>query len=109
MDNLFNPFTILTVSLIGLLVAFLRYSIKAIHRLGAGGYLSQVGRIGKVFSIIIGLVFALITTFRDLFFTEDVLDEEEYAKEGDLTGVYNFRTCKFDNGTDPYGWYEEDL
>jgi len=29
--------------------------------------------------------------------------------EGDLTGVYNFRTHKFDNGTDPYGWYEEDL
>ena len=28
---------------------------------------------------------------------------------GDLIGDYNFRTCKFDNGTDPYGWYEEDL
>ena len=29
--------------------------------------------------------------------------------EGNLTGVYNFRTRKFDNGTDPYGWYEEDM
>ena len=29
--------------------------------------------------------------------------------EGDLTGDYNFRTRKFDNGADPYGWYEEDL
>ena len=28
---------------------------------------------------------------------------------GDITGVYNFRTRKFDNGTDPYGWYEEDM
>ena len=24
-------------------------------------------------------------------------------------GDYNFRTKKFDNGTDPYGWYEDDL
>lgn len=24
-------------------------------------------------------------------------------------GVYNFRTGKMDNGTDPYGWYEEDM
>jgi len=29
--------------------------------------------------------------------------------EGDLVGVFNFRTRKFDNGTDPYGWYEEDV
>ena len=28
---------------------------------------------------------------------------------GDLPGLYNYRTGKFDNGTDPYGWYEEDL
>ena len=109
MDILFNPFLLLTVSLLGLLVVLLRYSIKAIHRLGVSGYLSQLGRIGKVFGIIVGLVFALIATFRDLFVTKDILDEEEYDKEGDLTGVYNFCTRKFDNGTDPYGWYEEDL
>ena len=36
-------------------------------------------------------------------------EEDENAEEGDLTGDYNFRTRKFDNGTDPYGWYEEDL
>ena len=30
-------------------------------------------------------------------------------KEGYLTGVYNFRTRKIDDGMDPYGWYEEDL
>ncbi len=27
----------------------------------------------------------------------------------DLIGDYNFRTSKYDNGTDPYGWYEDDL
>jgi hypothetical protein len=30
-------------------------------------------------------------------------------ENGDLIGDYNFRTGKFDNGTDPYGWYEDDL
>lgn len=35
--------------------------------------------------------------------------EEEDTREGGLTGVYNFRTRKYDNGTDPHGWYEEDL
>ncbi len=34
---------------------------------------------------------------------------QETKKEGYLTGSYNFRTRKFDDGTDPYGWYEEDL
>ncbi len=35
-------------------------------------------------------------------------DDAEYA-EGNLIGDYNFRTRKLDNGTDPYGWYEEDM
>lgn len=34
--------------------------------------------------------------------------EDSFA-EGDLTGVFDFRTHRYDNGTDPYGWYEEDL
>jgi hypothetical protein len=33
----------------------------------------------------------------------------ESEDNGYLTGVYNFRTRKYDDGTDPYGWYEEDL
>ena len=36
-------------------------------------------------------------------------EDDAISEEGDLTGDYNFRTRKFDNGTDPYGWYEEDL
>ena len=30
-------------------------------------------------------------------------DDDEYP-----TGIYNLRTGKFDNGSDPYGWYEDD-
>ena len=36
-------------------------------------------------------------------------DDDADSEGGDLTGDYNFRTRKFDNGTDPYGWYEDDL
>ena len=36
-------------------------------------------------------------------------EDDTNAEGGDLTGDYNFRTRKFDNGTDPYGWYEDDL
>jgi hypothetical protein len=38
-----------------------------------------------------------------------VISEADGSGEVDLTDDYNFRTRKFDNGTDPYGWYEEDL
>ena len=63
MDILFNPFTILTVSLIGLLVVFLRYSIKAIHRLGTSGYLSQLGRIAKAVTGILAKITAGLMGF----------------------------------------------
>ena len=29
--------------------------------------------------------------------------ERDAEDDGDVAGVYNFRTRKFDNGTDPYG------
>jgi hypothetical protein len=109
MDILFNPFTILTVSLVGLPVALLRYSIKAIHGLGVGGCLSQLGRIGRVFGIIVGLVFVLIATFRDLIAASDSPTQDDDTM-GDVFrgGDLNFRTGKFDDGTDPAGWYEND-
>ena len=38
-----------------------------------------------------------------------IREDETDAEDGYLSGDYNFRTRKFDNGTDPYGWYEEDI
>lgn len=32
---------------------------------------------------------------------------QEYGS--DRFGEYNFRTGRFDSGTDPNGWYEEDM
>jgi hypothetical protein len=28
--------------------------------------------------------------------------------ESEVTGEYNYRTGRLDDGTDPYGWYEPD-
>lgn len=36
-------------------------------------------------------------------------EDDSDSEGGNLIGDYNFRTKKFDNGTDPYGWYEDDL
>ena len=79
----FNPYALIVASLRGLLTA-----IKAIVR---------------ATSIIVMGFFGLLAE------STITSNEDENADEGDLTGDYNFRTCKFDNGTDPYGWYEEDL
>jgi len=35
-------------------------------------------------------------------------EQNQIDGDGDLTGVFNFRTRQFDNGTDPHGWYEDD-
>jgi len=108
MDILFNQFTILTVSLIGLLVVFSTYSIKTIHRHGAIGYLSQLGRIGKAIAgALTKLIAGLIAFFAA---SADTSDEEENDVSADAYrgGTLNYRTGKLDDGTDPYGWYEND-
>ena len=110
---LFNQFTILTVSLIGLLVVFSTYSIKAIHRHGAIGYLSQLGRIGKATAgaltkPIAGLIGFLAASADTSDRTMDEQNDQPMQDVG-LIGEYNFRTHKLDAGTDPDGWYEEDM
>ena len=113
MDILFNPFTILTVSLIGLLGALLRYSIKAIHRLGVSGYLFQLGRIAKAVTSTLAKITAGLMGFlaADADTSDEILDEENDQPMQDvgLIGEYNFRTHRLDAGTDPNGWYEEDM
>ncbi len=83
MENQFKPFTVFAAILKGILTG-----AKAIIRATS---LFIVGFIGL-------LAEGVITS-----------EDDTNSEEGDLTGDYNFRTHKFDNGTDPYGWYEEDL
>ena len=79
----FNLYALIVASLRGLLTA-----IKAIVRATSIIIMGFIGLLAE----------STITS-----------EEDENADDGDLTGDYNFRTRKFDNGTDPYGWYEEDL
>ena len=68
-----------------------------------GGILFGAKTIVRVTSL---LVMGFIGLLADaVIIREDKTDTED----GYLTGDYNFRTRKFDNGTDPYGWYEEDI
>ena len=83
MENQFKPFTVFVACIEGILTG-----AKAIIRVMS---LFIVGLIGL-------LAEGAITS-----------EDDANSEEGDLTGDYNFRTRKFDNGTDPYGWYEEDL
>ncbi|WP_029131809.1 hypothetical protein [Sedimenticola selenatireducens] len=113
MNILLNPFLLLTVSLIGLLVALLRYSIKAIRRLGVNGYLFQLGRLAKAVTGSLAKITAGLMGFlaASADTSDEILDEhnDQPMRDVGLIGEYNFRTHKLDAGTDPNGWYEEDM
>ena len=106
MEFQFNPFALFMLCLIGL-IAFSVYRVRTMHRSGITRHLR-----GLLFAVkaIIRAMSKLVISFVGLLAASaDTSEEEDSAEEGDLTGAYNFRTRKFDNGTDPYGWYEEDL
>ena len=63
----------------------------------------------KVGGVTVGLVFALIATFRQLFSAvEDEQQEDRRLHDSDLSGELNHRTGRLDSGLDPYGWYDRD-
>lgn len=66
-------------------------------------------KIFVAFFLLIGGVFSIFLNF--FVSNEDNKDEEDDAlmNGSNLIGEHNFRTRKNDSGTDPYGWYEEDL
>ena len=64
----------------------------------------------KIGGVAVRLVFALIATFRDLFSAADSPTQDDRPiQDCDLIGDYNHRTQRFDSGTDPAGWYEDDM
>ncbi len=63
----------------------------------------------KMGGVAIGLVVALIATFRDLLSAVEVEhDNDRRLHDADMVGEYNHRTGRLDAGTDPYGWYDEE-
>lgn len=67
----------------------------------------RIGRfLLKVGGVAIGLVFALIATFRDLFAAADSQTQDDDTLGSSIRGGdLNFRKGKSDDGTDPAGWY----
>ena len=64
----------------------------------------------KVGGVAVGLIFALLATLRDLFVAADSQTEDDRPiQDCDLIGDYNHRTQRFDSGTDPAGWYEDNM
>ena len=106
MEFQFNQFSLFLVCLVGL-IALSAYCVRTVRRVRIARYLR--GLLFAVKAIIRGMI-KLIMGFVGLLAESAVTSEEDdNAEAGDLTGDYNFRTRKFDNGADPYGWYEEDL
>lgn len=73
----------------------------------------QISATGKLALGISGVVAAfaaaLFNAFRDLLAsTENASEEQRSIQDADLVGDYNFRTQRFDSGTDPAGWYEDE-
>ncbi|MDZ4263000.1 MAG: hypothetical protein U1B30_11810 [Pseudomonadota bacterium] len=106
MDIFFNNIALFITALVAIM-AFFIYSFTVIHRYGALAYFTRLGMVVKRGgSTLAGFAGALVGF---LAASADTSEEDDDTDKGDLTGIYNFRTRKYDNGTDPHGWYEEDL
>jgi hypothetical protein len=64
----------------------------------------------RIFAALKGCIALLLTAVGVLFSTDDDESDDRPLGEGsDRFGEHNFRTGLMDSGTDPDGWYEEDL
>jgi sensor domain CHASE-containing protein len=74
------------------------------HQISATAKLAlSIGGVVAVFAA------ALFNAFRGwLASTENGSEEQRSIQDADLVGDYNFRTQRFDSGTDPAGWYEDE-
>jgi len=86
--------------------AFLAYSVTIIYRLGFTTYLKIISQMGKAIASALtkfaaGVVGLLAVSAK----TGSGTEASANAARG---GILNHRTGKFDDGTDPAGWYEQD-
>jgi hypothetical protein len=66
--------------------------------------LKRILSIIKAGGVFLGAVVGVLAS------TDDSETSDRPQSEGsDMFGDYNFRTGRFDAGTDPDGWYEEDM
>jgi len=105
MDILFSKLTLFTIAIM-MVTAFIIYSVTAIRRIGSVAYFKAVGQLCKGIAKALGaFATALIGLLASSTKTSDANEASENAARG---GVLNYRTGKFDDGTDAAGWYEKD-
>ena len=97
---------ILLVACLIALIAFIVYSVTTIRRLGIVTYHKRIFQAGKAVIIAVG---KLITSLAGvLAASAKTAGSTEATANAARGGVLNHRTGKFDDGTDPAGWYEQD-
>jgi hypothetical protein len=105
MDILFSKLTLFAFAIM-MVTAFIVYSVTAIRRIGSVTYFKAVGQMCKGIAKALGaFATALIGLLASSAKTSDTNEASENAMRG---GVLNYRTGKFDDGTDATGWYEKD-
>ena len=105
MDILFSKLTLFAIAIV-LVTAFIVYSVTAIHRIGSVAYFRGVGQICKsIAKDLSAFATALIGLLASSTKTSDANEASENAARG---GVLDYRTGRFDDGTDAAGWYEKD-
>ena len=86
--------------------AFLAYSVTLIYKLGFETYLKMIVQDGKAIAgALTGFATSLLGLLAVSAKTGNATEASDNAARG---GILNHRTGKFDDGTDPSGWYEQD-
>ena len=104
MDSVIGTSILLVLSIMAV-AAFLVYSVTAIRRLGVITYLKRIGKIVKVIAGALTKLVARVIGF--LAASAKTSDSTEATANATRGGIFNHRTGKFDDGTDPAGWYEK--
>ena len=61
-----------------------------------------------LFQVIAEVVKALWRFIGDVLASAELQDENRRLHGSHFHGVYNYRSGRHDDGTDPYGWYGQD-
>jgi len=71
----------------------------------------MMNRFLKVAGVVLGHLVALFNLLRETLASPEIQEEhnDQPMQDTGLIGEYNFRTHRLDAGTDPDGWYEEDM
>ncbi len=105
MDVLFNKITLFVIASM-VVTAFLVYSVTAIRRVGVVAYFKIIGQVSIVIARSLGTFVASLVAL--LAASTKISDATEATANAMRGGILNHRTGKFDDGTDPAGWYEKD-